>query len=449
MQGEAGAIGVAARCLRGHRRPLAMPLSARRRVPFPSSEVCPEGAVRDGRPREAPGLPLSPRWAAPARLRRSGAGITLGLALGGAALLGACSRSEPAPEPVRAVRTVVVGGAGHGGDALRRDFAAEIRARSEVPLGFRVGGQLRSRPVAVGDAVRAGQLLAELDPADLRLGQQAAQAALDGARTAQRQAESDLERTRGLRQQGFISAAELERRESAWRAAQAQTAQAEAQLAVQGRQTGHSRLQAEAAGLVTATLAEPGTVLAAGVPVLRLALDGPRDVVFQVPEDQIASWRALRGRTDVLSVRLWSEPQRALPAVVREVAAAADPLSRTFQVKADAGTDAALRPGASAQVRLQLPLPDGGLRLPPSALFEQGGKTRVWVVDPAALTLRAQSVEIGGASEREVRIAAGLQPGQRVVVAGTHVLAEGQKVRLYQEPPAAAAAAASTTPLPR
>ena len=96
----------------------------------------------------------------------------------------ACSRPVPAPEPVRAVRSVVVA---PGAASARQDFAAEIRARTESRLGFRVGGKLIERPAQLGDVVRKGHLLARLDPQDLRLIEQAAQAAVQGAQLARRQ----------------------------------------------------------------------------------------------------------------------------------------------------------------------------------------------------------------------------------------------------------------------
>ena len=97
------------------------------------------------------------------------------LSLGCAALVLAACSPKPAPtEPVRAVRTVTVGPQGRGAG---HEYAAEIKARTETPLGFRVPGKLESRSVNNGDAVRAGQMLARLDPTDLQLGQQAARAA--------------------------------------------------------------------------------------------------------------------------------------------------------------------------------------------------------------------------------------------------------------------------------
>jgi RND family efflux transporter MFP subunit len=333
------------------------------------------------------------------------------------------------------------------------DYAAEVKARTESRLGFRVGGKLLARPVELGQSVRAGQLLGQLDVTDLGLGAEAAQAALRAAQVNLDQAQADLKRNEELQAQGFISAAELERRTSARNAAQASLEQARAQASVQGNQARYSRLLADVAGVVTAVEAEPGAVLTAGAPVLRIAHDGPRDVVFQVPEDRIAGVRALQGKAGALSVELWGASGAPLPATVREVSAAADPVGRTFQVKADVGRGADVRLGQTATVRLPSArtggAADGVLRLPLPALAEVGGRSVVWLLDAAAMTVSPQPVLVAGAEGNQALIAQGVTPGQEVVVAGVHVLTPGQKVTRYVEPQRGKAAAApSALPKP-
>ncbi len=350
-----------------------------------------------------------------------------------AALTAACSRPAPAPEPVRAVRTITVSQTSAGSSI---DYAGEVRARSESRLSFRVAGKMVSRPVDLGDVVKAGQVLASLDPMDLQLGQQAASSGLEAARVNADQASADLKRFKELRDQGFISAAELDRRESTWKAAQAQVDQARAQASVQTNQARYTRLVADGAGVVTAVEAEPGAVLTAGAPVVRVAQDGPRDVVFAVPEQQAGSLRALEGQPGVMQVRVWGAGDAPLPATVREVSAAADASTRTFLVKADIGR-AAVRLGQTATVTLAVPAASGALKLPLAALFEQQGQSQVWLLDTTAMTVRAQPVQVAGAEGNMVLIASGLAAGQTVVSAGAHTLTAGQKVSLYSAAPAA------------
>lgn len=345
------------------------------------------------------------------------------------ALLAACGKTEAPPEPVRAVRTLTVV---ESGAALQQEYPAEVRARAESRPGFRVAGKLLQRFVDVGSEVKAGQPLAQIDASDFQLGQQAAAAAVRAAEAQLAINEADYKRYTTLRDQGFISGAELERREATLKASRAQAEQAIAQARLQGNQAGYAVLTAQVAGVVTAVEAEPGTVLAAGTPVLRLAHDGPRDAVFTVPEDQVGAIRALLGKPGGVKLRPWGE-EGATPATVREVAAAADPLTRTFTVRADIGRTG-LPLGRTATVLVPEEKIEGIVKLPLPAVFEQGGKTVVWVLEKPAMTVRIQPIQVAGADGNLALVAAGLQPGQTVVTAGVHVLTPGQKVRFYVEP---------------
>ena len=385
----------------------------------------------------------------------------------GVLLLAACSRPPAPVEPVRAVRVEVVGTAVRSSG---QEYAAEVRARVESRLAFRVGGKLVERKVDAGQAVRAGQVLARLDPQDLQLGQDSARAALASARAQLEVAESEYRRFVTLREQGFISGAELERREAGVKSARSAAEQAEAQLRVQSNQSGYAALAADVSGVVTAVEAEPGMVLAAGTPVLRLAHDGPREAWFAVPEDRAEALRALQGRSGQLQVRLWGDDTRNWPATVREIAAAADPVTRTFLVKADLG-GAPVRLGQTATVTVSGPQTAppagrpaaakanpaapaakaasgapaspgaGAFTLPLAAVFEQRGASTVWVLDRTQMVVQPRAVTVAGADGNRIVVVAGLQPGETVVTAGVHALAPGQKVTLYVEPGTAAKAA--------
>lgn len=383
-----------------------------------------EPAVESESPRH---LPPSPPRAGPMRLdppSRHGAllVLTLAISLG----LAACSKPETTPEPVRAVRTMSVAtGVAEG----THEFAAEVKARTESRLGFRVAGKMISRQAEVGQRVRTGQVLAQLDAGDLRLGQQAAVAAAQAATTQAELAAAEFKRFQELRSQGFISAWDLERRETALKATQAQAEQARAQADLQRNQTGYALLTATAPGVVTGIDAEPGAVLGAGAPVVRVAHDGPRDAVFAVPEDGVAALRLLVGRAGALQVRAWGASV-PFPATVREVAAAADPVTRTFQVKADLGR-ANVQLGQTLTVSIAQPPRPGVTKLPLTAVMQQQGQTAVWLLDPATMTVKVQPVVVAGAEGNEVVVSSGLSPGQLVVTAGVHVLTPGQKVKHY------------------
>lgn len=360
------------------------------------------------------------------------------------AMLAACSKEPPAPTPVRSVRTLLVT---ETGGVLEREFAADIRARTESRIGFRVPGKVSRRLVELGQPVRTGQVLAQLDPQDLRLEQDAARAGLAAAEANAGQAAADLKRFTELKSQGFISQAELDRHTTTQRTAEASLRQARAQAGVQTNQASYAALVADAAGVITSVDLEPGQVVAAGSPVLTLAHDGPRDAVFAVPEDLGPAVRPLVGKTGAIKVRRWGSSDW-VPATVRELAAAADPVTRTYLVKADVGK-AGFDLGQSASVAFNTPVRiAGGVRVPLHALTERDGKSVVWVLDVATLTVNPQQVTTGDVTGNVVLVAAGLKPGQEIVTAGAHTLSPGQKVRRYQpagsEPMASAASAAKS-----
>jgi membrane fusion protein, multidrug efflux system len=348
-----------------------------------------------------------------------------------AVLLAACSKPAPTEEPVRAVKVMTVGvntfSSGY-------EFAGEVRAQVESRLGFRVGGKIIKRQAELGQRVKAGQVLAQLDPQDYKLAADAARAQLQVAATNRDLAAADYKRYLALKEQNFISGAELERRETTLKAAQAQVDQAQSQLNVQGNQAKYAVLVADVAGVITSIDADPGQVVAAGTPVVRIAADGVRDVVFSVPEDKVAGIKPGMA----VKVRGWAQDAQAVPTVakVREVSASADPATRTYQVKL--ALDSKNPPPLGSTVYV-LPEGLGGvqgmpvIKLPTTALRQEGQASAVWVLDKASMTVKSQTVQIATADGNEAVIAAGLQPGMLVVSSGVHVLSPGQKVTIYQE----------------
>jgi membrane fusion protein, multidrug efflux system len=337
-----------------------------------------------------------------------------------------CSKPAPQPDPVRAVKVMKVG---TSGVQAAQEYAGEVRARVESRLGFRVAGKIAKRQAEVGQRVKVGQILAQLDPQDYKLALDAGKAQVAAATTNRDLAAADYKRFAALKDQNFISGAELERRETALKAAQAQLEQAQAQVKQQGNQAGYANLVADVSGIVTAVEAEPGQVVAAGTPVVRIAQDGARDVVFNVPEDRLA--QTVVGMA--VTVKQWAQEGQT-QGRVREVAASADPVTRTFPVKVAVDAKAAPALGSTVYV-----YPASGyagvqvVKLPTSALFLSGNASHVWVLDPQSMTVKSTPVQVSTADGNEAVIESGLQTGMQVVTAGVHVLAAGQKVTIYKE----------------
>lgn len=363
--------------------------------------------------------------------------------------LGGCSKKELAPEPLRSVKLLTVEGSEL---SVTGEYSGEVRARVETRLGFQVAGKLVQRPVEQGQRVAAGQLLALIDAKDYQLAAQAADAQVVSAQTQRDLALADFRRFEALKAQNFISAADLERRDAALKAAEAQLNQAKAQAQAQSNQAGYARLTANSSGVITGVDAEVGQVVAAGQPVVRLAHDGPRDAVFAVPEAIALALKV--GQSMKATLLSTGQPFQGK---VREMSASADPVTRTYTVKLALDGSESLPLGSTVNVRaVQLPGSQSGvIKLPTSALRQESQGTVVWVFDPASMTVNTQAVQVGKVDGNAVVITSGLQTGQQVVSAGVHVLSPGQKVTVYKamgplsaQTPAAVPASAQALPDP-
>lgn len=336
-------------------------------------------------------------------------------------LLAACGADPEAEAPARPAM-VVRPAAGEGSASA---FAGEVRARHEPVLSFRIGGKVARRHVDVGDRVKAGQALAELDASDVALQLEGARAQLASAEADLALADAELERHRSLFDRQLVSKSLFDTRVAQQHAAQARVRQARAQASASGNQAGYAVLRASVDGVVSQRLVEAGQVVQAGQPVFVLAQDGEREVAIAVPEQRAADFPP--GRP--LAVELWTEPGVRVPATVREIAPAADPQARTFaaRVTFDAGASRG-ELGQSARV-YALDEGHATLSVPLSALHAKDGEPALWLVDPATSEVHLTPVLVGPYGETTVPVVSGLEADDLVVAAGVHLLLEGQKVR--------------------
>lgn len=359
----------------------------------------------------------------------------------GFAMLVACSpqAATALPEIVRPVKTFTVGTSSATASSM---YSAEIRPRIESQLAFRVSGKVVERLVEIGATVRQGQVLMRLDPADLQLASNAALAQVAAARANDDVAQAALKRSQELARQNFISNGALDQATGQAKVTRAALVAAEANSALGINATQYGILKADADGVVTALSAEVGQIVAAGTPVLKVSAGSQKDVVFSVPENVIG----LLKRGAPIDVQLWSKSGVTIAATVRDVAALADPLTRTFTIKAalmDVSNAAPL--GSTATVMLSASAASktnagaAPLVIPLTSVVEAQGKTAVWVVETSAnvsvvkkrVVTLAPVLPASGA-DAQVAVVAGLVQGQVVVTAGVHTLADGQKVRLLE-----------------
>ena len=341
-------------------------------------------------------------------------------------LIFGCAKQEQPAEGVRPARVVKVA---LGVQSHQANYSGEVRARFETALAFRVGGKIAKRHVEVGSVVKAGQVLAELDPQDLRLAEAANRAQLAAAQADFELAKRDLKRYTDLLEKKFISLADYERRKNLFDTAKARFAQIKAQHEVSANQAVYGRLRADDDGVIVSIEAEAGQVVAMGQPVMRLARPQQKEVVVSVPENRLAELRAAQD----IRISLWAEPGKLYRGKVREISPAADPVTRTFTAKVTV-LDAvpSMQLGMTANVLLGGGAATPGAELPLTALYQHSGGPAVWLVDPASGKVRLMPVQVGEYREKTFTVLSGLKDGDSVVSAGVHKLVPGQQVRVVQ-----------------
>lgn len=391
-----------------------------------------------------------------------------------ALLLAGCDKPAPSDPRTQAplVRTATLSEAARGA----RTFTGTVAARVQSEPGFRVAGKVLERLVDTGQHVKRGQVLMRIDPVDLKLAAGAQLEAVTAARARARQTAQDEARYRDLRGTGAISASAYDQVAAAADAANAQLKAAEAQAEVARNASRYAELVADADGIVMDTLAEPGQVVAAGQPVLRLARAGSREAVIALPE----TLRPRLGSTGLAT--LFGQTGQAVAARLRQLSDTADRATRTYEARyvlegalaaaplgatvtielpdatptaANEAGNSAVRSGATAEggdtksatkagSSTDTQARSSAWSVPMGALHDAGKGPGVWLVQgqPAQVTWRPVAVQRLG---DDVAIVTGpLKSGERIVALGAHLLREGQAVRLVAEPVLAAAPPAAT-----
>jgi membrane fusion protein, multidrug efflux system len=340
-----------------------------------------------------------------------------------AILTGCNEEPETAVPEVRPVRTVTVE---ETKSAVPVVLTGRIQALDEASLGFRISGRMIERAINVGDRFQAGQLLARLEPHNELNALRSTKANLAAAQAKLTQVSNHFDRQQTLLSQGWTTRANFDQAKREMQTAEAQVESAEAQLEAAHDQVSFTELKADAEGVVTAVGAEPGEVVQAGQMIVRLARQGGRDAVFDVPAQVLRS----APNDPLINVRLTDDATVSTTGRVREVAPQADPVTRTFQVKVGlSDPPEAMRLGATVTGTVQMDAVPV-IEIPASALTKFNGDPAVWVVDPTTLTVATRNVEVLRFDPATVTVSQGLDKGDVVVTAGVQALRPGQKVRL-------------------
>ena len=342
-------------------------------------------------------------------------------------LLAACN-DQAASATAKPERPVQVQRVAFENENATREFVGVVRARYETDLGFRVPGKIVSRVVNAGDRVQVGDVVARLDPQDLKLQVESAEAEFAAATSSLYQAAADLERYTTLKTRGWASIADFDRKKAAKDEAEGRLERAKRSLDLAHNQLDYSDLKADADGVITATLAEPGQVVAIGQPVVRLAHRGEKEAVVALPETWLTEARGSKA-----TVQLWSGPGRNFTARLRELSPQADAMTRTYAARFTIeNPDDSVALGMTATVTLSHSADVSVAKLPLAAILNRGTGPSVYVVEKSG-ALELRPVKVASFTEDTALVTSGVSNGDRIVKLGVQKLDAGERVRAVDE----------------
>ena len=347
------------------------------------------------------------------------------MAAGWLGAVAACGGEELPPAPPLPVTAVAVGGSA-AGDETR--YGGAIKADATVDVAFRMSGVVdavtrvrgadgRMRALQDGDYVRRGTVLARLRQDEFRDQVSDAEASL-------RQAQADYERTSQLYENRSVSKAEYDAAYARYTAGQARRSQAAISL-------GDATLRSPIDGVILKRTVEVGSLAGPSLPAFTVADTRIVKVVFGVPDVVVAGLRL----GERLAIQAEAVPGASLTGRITRISPSADPTSRVFEVEAALpNPDGRLKVGMLATLRLGDTRPAGDLHVPLAAVVRPAGDSAgyaVYVVrDSAGSRARLRRVRLGEVSGNRIAVLDGLAAGERIIVRGATIVADGQSVRV-------------------
>lgn len=337
--------------------------------------------------------------------------------------LAACKHPPP---PTHVPVAVEVFRLARGESTSTYQTTGDIHAAVESALSFRVSGKVIERKVDVGAQVKAGELLARLDPQQQQADVAVAEASVRSAQAAFEHAELELGRDKALFAHGAIPKAALDNSERERDAARSALAAAEAARAMTHDALSFTELRAASAGVITARTVESGQVVQAGQPVYGLADSGARDAVFQVDEATAARVRA----ETKIALSLVDAPDVKAEGKVREIAPIVDTTNGSVRIKVRIeNAPSGMELGAPIVGRLALRASET-FTVPASAIAtDEAGHPSVFIVDPKTNAVTVRPVAVATYESGAIVIRDGLKDGELVVARGSSLLRPGQIIR--------------------
>jgi RND family efflux transporter MFP subunit len=344
----------------------------------------------------------------------------------GLLLVGCSGPPEEKEPPIRPVKIHTIGSLE---STAVRELPGTIRAFQTAEMGFEVSGRVTEFLVREGNLVEKDAVLARLDARDYEAELRVAEANLEKAR-------ADLTRSTNIFEAdpGAISEDTLERDRRAVKVT-------EARLEIAKKAVADTELRAPFAGVMARKLVEDFANVQAKEPVLILQDNSVLEIEIAVPERDFVQQREENETQEEASKRIApkvivsSLPDREFPAVVKEYATTADPVTRTFPVKLnfDNPKDVNILPGMTARVRVVVD-PKSAWSVPVTAAqADENNQSFVWKVDPESMKVSMSKVELGPLTGDRVLLTSGVEEGDLVAISGVTLLREGLRVRKYED----------------
>ena len=344
--------------------------------------------------------------------------------------LGACNKSDEAVEErLRPVRFVTVSDAS---DFRNRSFSGISKSSRESRLSFKVSGTIKNLPVQIGQRLKAGDLIAEIDAASYVLQAQQAQATLVEAQANDRRAAANYERTKGLYANSNASLNDLESARAQAESANAVVRAASKSLEIARLNVSYTKLAADSECSIASLNIEVNENVASGQQVAAVSCGDAYEVTLDLPESLIGSvdeWTPV-------TVLFGAIPAAEFSGEISEIAVASGAGNAAFPVVIKIiGSHPSLRSGLAADVTFKFDSAasqGGGYVLPVNSVIYDPSGTFVFVAEQGEAAgeavVRRRDVTLGELTQSGIEIAAGLAVGDRVITAGISVIRDGQRV---------------------
>lgn len=308
-------------------------------------------------------------------------------------------------------------------------LTGEVVAHVQTNLSFRVSGQITDWFVDVGAHVKAGDILARIDPKEQKADVDSAEAAVRAAEAQVRQATSAFERQKSLLAKNSTTQETFDLAQTSLQTAAGSLDSAKAQLGTSRDTLSYTELRADADGIVTVRNAEAGQVVQAAQTMFTVARDGPRDAIFEVYESLLFE----KPSEPKIRLALVSDPSVKTQGTISEVSPTIDTATGTVRVKIAMDTTPERMTLGAPVTGYASSQPTKLVVLPWTSLSAIDGKPAVWVVDQTKNTVDLKPVTVASYETGRVLIADGLTKGDVVVTDGAKMLRPGLAVTVAKE----------------